>query len=168
MNKHKIIYIVFLFSICLFAQIKPTKSTLQKIIKNSVVEMKKGKLSLPTDKSWEFNNIDSLYFKKDTLNAFVYKEGTKHKSLCEVVDWTFYRKNAFVFGQGSNCKEPTTRKVTRNPKDYYGIAIYNVENETMIDILSSDKMIVESFIVVEVSETENCTEIKLVRRFNRN
>ena len=168
MNKHKIIYIVFLFPICLFAQIKPTKSTLQIIIKNSVVEMKKGKLSLPSDKSWEFNNIDSLYFKKDTLNAFVYKEGTKHKSLCEVVDWTFYRKNAFVFGQGSNCKEPTTRKVTRNPKDYYEIAIYNVVNETMIDILRSDKMIVESFIVVEVSETENCTEIKLVRRFNRN
>ncbi|MFN5773800.1 hypothetical protein, partial [Flavobacterium sp.] len=119
MNNYKLIYILFLFPICLFAQIKPTKYTLQKIVKNSVVEMKNGKLSLPSNKSWEFNNIDSLYFKKDTLNAFVYKKGTKHKSLCEVVDWTFYRKNALVFGQGSNCKEPPTRKVTRNPEDYY-------------------------------------------------
>lgn len=168
MNNYKLTYIVFLFPICLFAQIKPTKSTIQKVVKNSVVEMEKGKLNLPSNKSWEFNNIDSLYFKKDTLNAFVYKEGTKHKSLCEVVDWTFYRKNAFVFGQGSNCKEPTTRKVTRNPKDYYTISIYTVENETMIDILRYDKMIVESFIVIEVSETEDCTEIKLVRRFNGN
>lgn len=80
----------------------------------------------------------------------MYKEGTKHKSLCEVVDWSFYRKNAFVFGQGSKCKEPPTRKVTRNPKDYYTIAIYTVENETIIDVLRCDKMIVESLIVIEV------------------
>ena len=98
----------------------------------------------------------------------MYKEGTKHKSLCEVVDWTFYRKNALVFGQGSNCKESPTRKVTRNPEDYYTITIYTVENETMIDVLRFDKMIVESFIVIEVSETEDYTEIKLVRRFNGN
>jgi hypothetical protein len=38
----------------------------------------------------------------------------------------------------------------------------------MIDILRYDKMIVESFIVIEVSETEDFTEIKLVRRFNAN
>jgi hypothetical protein len=152
----------------LFAQIKPTKSTIQKIAKNSIVEMKKGKFNLPSNKSWEFNNMDSLYLKKDTLNAFVYKEGTKHKSLCEVVDWTFYLKNAFVFGQGSNCKEPTTRKVTRNPKDYYTVAIYTVENETMMDILRYDKMIVESFTVIEVLVSKYCTEIKLVRRFNGN
>jgi hypothetical protein len=168
MNNYRLIYIVFIFPICLFGQIKPTKSTIQKIVKNSIVEMKKGKLSLPSSKSWEFNNIDSLYFKKDTLKAYVYKEGTKHKSLCEVVDWTFYRKNAFVLGQGSNCKEPTTRKVTRNPKDFYKIAIYTVENETMIDILSYDKMIVESFILIEVTEAEDFTEIKMVRRFNAN
>ncbi|WP_298121119.1 hypothetical protein [Flavobacterium sp.] len=168
MNNYKLIYIVFLFPICLVAQIKPTKSSIQKIVKTSIVEMKKGKFSLPSNKSWEFNNIDSLYFKKDTLNAYVYKEGTKHKRLCEVIDWTFYRKNAFVLGQGSNCKEPTTRKVTRTPKDYYKIAIYNVENESVIDILRYDKMIVESFIVTELYEAEDFTEIKLVRRFNGN
>ncbi len=168
MNNYKLIFIVFLFPICLFAQIKPTKSTIQKIVKNSIVEMKKGKFSLPSNKSWKFNNIDSLYFKKDTLNAFLFKEGTKHKSLCEVIDWTFYRKNTFVFGQESNCKAPPTRKATRYPKDYYTIAIYTVENETMIDILNYDKMIVESFILIELSETEDCTEIKLVRRVNAN
>lgn len=168
MNKYKLIYIVFLFPICLFAQITPTKCLIQKIVKNSIVEKKKGKFILPSNKSWEFNNIDSLYFKKDTLNAYVYKEGIKHKSLCEVVDWTFYRKNAFVFGLESNCKEPPTRKVTRKPNDYYNFAIYKVENQTMIDILNFDKMIVESFIVLEIPEIEDCTEIKLVRRFNAN
>ncbi len=93
------------------------------------------------------------------------KKDQKHKSLCEVVDWTFYSKNAFVLGKESNCKEPPTRSVTRHPNDYFGIAIYSVENETMIDVLRYDKMIVESFIVLEVKETEDCTKIKLVRRF---
>ena len=168
MKNYKLIYLVILFPICLIAQIKPTKSTIEKIVKNSIVEMKKGKFSLPSNKSWEFNNVDSSYFKKDTLNAYVYKEGTKHKSLCEVVDWTFYRKNAFVFGQAWNCKEPPSRKVTRNPEDYYKIEIYKVENKTIMDILKYDKRISESFIVLKVSETESYTEVKLVRRFNAN
>lgn len=168
MNNYKLIYVIFLFPICLFAQIKPTKTTIQKIVKNSIVEMKKGKFKLPSNKSWKFNNIDSLYFKKDTLNAFLYKEGTKHKSLCEVIDWTFYDKNAFVFGQESNCKEPPIRNVTQNPQDYFTVAFYTVENETMIDILNYDKMIVESFIILEVFIETDYTEIKLARRFNGN
>jgi hypothetical protein len=167
MNKYKLISIFFLISISLFAQNEPTKSTIQKIIRSSQVEMKNGKFSLPSNKSWEFNNIDSLYFKQDTLNALVYKS-SKHKSLCELVDWTFYRKNAFILGQESNCKEPPSRKVTQHPKDYFTIAIYKVENETMMDVLRNDKMIVESFKILNVIESQEFTEIKLYRRFNAN
>jgi hypothetical protein len=120
MNKYRFIYIIILIPICLLAQNAPTKSTIQKIIRSSQVKMKNGKFSLPSNTSWEFNNIDGLYFKQDTLTAFVYKS-SKHKNLCELVDWTFYRKNAFVFGQESNCKEPPSRKVTQNPKDYLNL-----------------------------------------------
>jgi hypothetical protein len=167
MNKYKLISIIFLISISLFAQNEPTKSTIQKIIRSSQVEMKNGKFSLPSNKSWEFNNIDSLYFKQDTLTALVYKS-SKHKSLCELVDWTFYRKNAFILGQESHCKEPPSRKVTQHLKDYFTIAIYRVENETIMDVLSFDKMIVESFKILNVIESQEFTEIKLYRRFNAN
>ena len=167
MNKYKLIYIIFLIPISLFAQSGPTKSAIQKIIRSSQVEIKNGKFSLPSNKSWKFNNIDSLYFKQDTLTALVHKS-TKHKSLCELVDWTFYRKNAFILGKESNCKEPPSRKVTQHPKDYFTIAIYRVENETMIDILRFDKIIVESFKVLDIFENEDVTKIKLYRRFNAN
>lgn len=164
MKKYKLLCIVFLLPICLFAQSRITKSILQKIIRDSQVEMHNGKFTLPSNKSWEFNNADSLYYKQDTLTAILYKS-SKHKSLCELVDWTFYRKNTFILGNESNCKEPPTRKVEKYPKDYFTIAIYTFENETMIDVLRYDKMIVESFIVMNIEENQECTKIKLIRRF---
>jgi len=164
MKKLIVLYIVFLFPIFLFAQSKITKSTLRKIIRESKVELHDGKLTLPSNKAWVFNNADSLYFKQDTLTAFLYKS-LKHKSFCESIDWTFYRKKSFILGSESNCKEPPSRKVTKYPDDYFTIAIYPVENETMIDVLRYDKMIVESFIILNIEENNECTKIKLIRRF---
>ncbi|MGN7809964.1 MULTISPECIES: hypothetical protein [Flavobacterium] len=167
MKIYSLIYIVLLIPICSFAQVRPEKSEVQKIIRNSKVEMKKGKFSLPSDKSWKFNNADSLYFKQDTLNAFVYKS-SKHKNFCQLIDWTFYRNNAFILGQESSCDEPSTRKVLKHPSDYFTLAVYSVKNETMIDILRYDKMIVESFIVIGIEENNDYSNIKLIRRFNAN
>lgn len=164
MKKFILLYIVFLLPICLFAQSKTTKSTLKKIIRDSKVELFNDKFTLPSNKAWVFNNADSLYFKQDTLTAFLYKS-SKQKSLCELIDWTFYRKKSFILGSESNCKEPPTRKATKYPKDYFTIAIYTVENETMIDVLRYDKMIVESFIILNIEENQDCTKIKLIRRF---
>ena len=162
--KYKLLIFVFLFPICLFAQSRTTKSTLEKIIRDSKVELHDGKFTLPSNRAWVFNNADSLYFKQDTLTAFLYKS-SKHKSLCEVVDWTFYRKKSFILGNESRCKEPPKRKVEKYPKDYFTIAVYTVENETMIDVLRYDKMIVESFIILNIEENQECTKIKLIRRF---
>ncbi len=163
MKKFILFCIVFLFSICLFAQSKTTKSTIEKIIRDSKVELHDGKFTLPSNKAWVFNNADSLYFKQDTLTAFLYKS-SKHKSLCELIDWTFYRKKSFILGNEFNCKEPPTRKVEKYPKDYFTIAVYTVENETIIDVLRYDKMIVESFIILNIEENPECTKIKLIRR----
>ena len=168
MKKIKLLYIVFLFPVFLFAQIKPTKSLIEKLILKSKVEIKKGKFSLPANTSWEFNNTDNYYYKKDTLDAFLYKEGTKHKSLCESVNWTFYKKNAFILGQESICKEPPTRNATQYPKDYFTISINNVENKIVINILKNDKTILESYIVREIVDTKEYTKIKFVRSFKNN
>lgn len=167
MKRYSLIYIAFLIPICLFAQVRPDKSIVQKILRKSKTDMKNGKMSLPSDKSWKFNNADSLYFKQDTLNAFVYKS-SKHKNFCQLIDWTFYRNNAFILGQESNCNEPSIRKVSKHPNDYFTLAVYSVKNETMIDILRYDKIIVESFIVMGIEENNDYSNIKLVRRFNAN
>jgi hypothetical protein len=167
MRKYKLLNFIFLLPISLFAQSAITESSVQKLFNNSRVEKHNGKFMLPSDKSWNFNNADSLYYKQDTITAILYKS-TKHKNLCEMVNWTFYRKNAFIKGRESLCKEPPRKSVTKNPDDYFKIAIYNVAKETMIDVLRYDKMIVESFKVLNILESDEFTEIKLARRFNAN
>ncbi|WP_433765855.1 hypothetical protein [Flavobacterium ginsenosidimutans] len=164
MAKLQFHFIAFLFPLLLLSQNKISKSEVQKIIKDSQAAKKDGSISLPSIKSWKFNNVDSLYFKSDTLIAIQNKTNTQN-DFCEFIDWTFYQKKAFILGRCSFCKEPPSRMVTKYPKDYFSIAIYEVENKTMIDILRYDKMIVESFNVIKIESDEKFIKIKLVRRF---
>lgn len=157
-------FIAFLFPLLLLSQNKISKSEVQKIIKDSQAAKKDGSISLPSIKSWKFNNVDSLYFKSDTLIAIQNKTNTQN-DFCKFIDWTFYQKNTFILGSESLCKEPPLRKVTKYPKDYFSIAIYEVENKTIIDILRYDKIIVESFNVIKIESDEKFIKIKLVRRF---
>lgn len=164
MKKLQFLFIFFLFPLLLLSQNKIPKSTVQKIIKDSKVKMNHGTITLNSIKSWKFNNIDSLYFKSDTLIAIQNKINIQN-NFCEIIDWTFYRKNAFIMGRSSYCKEPPSRLVTKYPEDYFTIAIYQVENKTMIDMFKNDKMIVESFNVIDIENDEKFITIKLVRRF---
>jgi len=164
MKKLQFFFIFFLFPLLLLSQNKISKSEVQKIIKDSQVAKKNGSISLPSIKSWKFNNVDSLYFKSDTLIAIQNKTNIQNP-FCEYMDWTFYRKNAFILGNTSYCEEPPSRLVTKYPEDYFTIAIYQVENKTMIDMLRNDKMIVDSFNVIEIENNNEFLKIKLVRRF---
>jgi len=164
MKTLQILFIFLLFPLLLISQNKISKSVVQKIIKESQVQKKNGRISLPSTKSWKFNNVDSLYFKTDTLIAIQNKTNTQN-DFCEFIDWTFYRKNSFILGNTSYCKEPPSRFVTKYPEDYFTIAVYKVENKTMIDMLRNDKMIVDSFNVIEIENNDEFVKIKLVRRF---
>ncbi|RYJ36441.1 hypothetical protein NU08_4507 [Flavobacterium anhuiense] len=164
MKKLQFLFIVFLLPFLLLSQNKISKSEVQKIIKESQIQKKNGRISLPSIKSWKFNNTDSLYFKSDTLIAIQNKTNTQN-DFCEFIDWTFYRKNAFILGNTSYCEEPHSRLVTKYPEDYFYIAVYQIENRTMIDMLRNDKMIVDSFNVIEIENNDEFLKIKLVRRF---
>ena len=139
-----------------------SKKKVQNFFKDIIVHKKKGKFSIPASESLIFNNIDSSYYKKDTIIAFRYK--SKYKDLCESTKWTFYKENNFIRSSSSLCKEPPTNSATKYPNDYYSIAIYNVENEIIFDVLRNDKMIMESFKVIHLEENENYSSITLIRR----
>ena len=65
------------------------------------------------------------------------------------------------------CKEPPSISTLKFPDDYFSIAIYKVEHEIMIDVLSrNDKMIMESFKVVSLEIKKDFNKIVLQRRFN--
>lgn len=162
----KIIYfsLLLLSPVCLIAQATITESSLKKTLKESIVKKKNGRFTISSDQCLNFINTDSLYYKQDTINAIHYKSG-KYKSHCESIIWIFYRKNAFILGSESLCKEPATRSVTKYPHDYFTIAIYKVENEIMIDVFDQNKIIVESFKVLEIKNNNDYDEIILKRRF---
>ncbi|MET0944121.1 MAG: hypothetical protein ABWY22_01790 [Flavobacterium sp.] len=164
MKKIIIFSLFLLVPICLIAQTTITESLVKKILKESIIKKKNGRFTMSSDQSWNFSNNDSLYYKQDTINAIYYKSG-KHKSHCESIIWTFYRKNAFILGSESLCKEPATRSVTKYPQDYFTIAIYKVEDEIMIDFFDQNKIIVESFKILEINNNNDYDEIILKRRF---
>ncbi|MCX2575367.1 hypothetical protein [Pedobacter sandarakinus] len=156
-----LLFITFIFPIYLFGRNGITKTLLKKIIKESKLEIKNGKFSLPSSRPWQFDNTDSSCFKKDTLTTYSYNT-SKQKDLCKVVDWTFYHENASIFGNESNCKEPPIRSVEKYLSEYFTIAIYNVENELMIDLLGiEDRMIWESFIVIEIENNKDYSKIMI-------
>jgi hypothetical protein len=163
--KQIIIFSLFLLTpICLIAQTTITESSVKKILNQSIVKKKNGHFTMSSDQSWNFINTDSLYHRQDTISAIFYKSG-KHKSICESVTWTFYRKNVFILGSESLCNEPPTRSATKYPKDYFKIAIYKVENEIMIDVFDQNKIIAESFKILEINNNIDYNEIILKRRF---
>lgn len=163
--KHIISLLFYLAPIWLIAQKQITETSVKRIFTESIVKKNNGRFTFPSELSWNFQNEDSLYYKQDTLTAIRYKS-TKHKKMCEIVNWSFYKKNKFILGKESLCKEPPSGSATKYPQDYFTIAIYRVENEIMIDILNQNKIIMESFIVLEMDQNDERDKIILVRRFN--
>lgn len=163
--KKIIIFSLFLLApICLIAQTTITEAFAKKIFNESIVKKKNGRFTMSSNQSWNFINTNNLYRKQDTLSAIYYKFDNK-KSPCESIIWTFYRKNAFILGSESLCKEPARRSVIKYPQDYFKIAIYKVENEVMIDVFDQNKIIVESFKILEININNDYNEIILKRRF---
>lgn len=166
MRKYIIIFLLFTTTNAL-AQDKVTVASVKHLFQKSKDIFQNGRFVYPTDKTWLFeNNKDSLYFKRDTLVGIFHKSG-KRKNLCESISWTFHKKNEFVIHRESMCKEPPSISTLKFPDDYFSIAIYKVEHEIMIDVLSrNDKMIMESFKVVSLEIKKDFNKIVLQRRFN--
>ena len=166
MKNRTLILILIFISTNVFAQQRITKSSIKQTFRESKDKKRNGRFHYPTDNTWKFNNKDSIYFKQDTLIAIFYKAG-KRKDLCESVTWTFHRNDEFVMHKEFLCKEPPTISALKFPNDYYKIAVYEVDNEVMIDFLRlSDKMIMDSFHVIKLEKTNTFNKIILRRRSN--
>lgn len=74
---------------------------------------------------WETNNIDSTYYKSDTI-ILTNKVGL-NSIYCNYITWEFYKKNAFILGDFTVCKEPPTGRAG-NANDLYTI-VFEEEND---------------------------------------
>ena len=87
---------------------------------------------------WVICNKDSSFFHSDTIllynnvNYYYYSD-----NCCTFIDWTFYRKNAFVQTKTQICKEPPTSTVaTKN--DWFTISIQKEQKDIVLETINQD------------------------------
>ena len=151
MIKNNLLFIlIFITQFSYSQETKVTKEELLNTFKETIVQNKKG--IIETDSNpWFTDNTNDIYFKNDTIvlkNAKSFK-----RDYCKIINWNFYKNNAFIIGEADYCNEPPTRKVTK-PKDYIDLNIYNSGNDLVIELLNKNKLI-EKFKVISLQKKES-------------
>lgn len=151
MIKNNLLFIlIFITQFSYSQETKVTKEELLNTFKETIVQNKKG--IIETDSNpWFTDNTNDIYFKNDTIvlkNAKSFK-----RDYCKIINWNFYKNNAFIIGEADYCNEPPTRKVTK-PKDYIDLNIYNLGNDLTIELLNQNKLI-EKFKVISLQKKES-------------
>ncbi|MDP2161458.1 MAG: hypothetical protein Q8K02_13315 [Flavobacterium sp.] len=129
---------------------KISKNELLKAFKETIVQTKKGKIETDSN-PWFTENTNEIYYKNDTIvlkNAKSFK-----RDYCKIINWNFYKKNAFVIGDADYCNEPPTRKVTK-PKDWVNLKVHYVENNLIMELFNENKMI-DKFKVILLEKKES-------------
>ena len=164
--KNNLLFVLLLliqFSYC--QETKISKTPLLAAFKETIVQTKKGKIETDSN-PWFTENTNEIYFRNDTIvlkNARSFK-----RDYCKIINWNFYKKNAFVIGDADYCNEPPTRKVTK-PKDWINLKINSIKNNLIMELFNENKLI-EKFKVISLEKKDSEYEknefdyvLKLVR-----
>ncbi len=161
MNRLLIGTFFILFQLCVFSQNSPvTKKQLFKAFKQSI-EQKDSKSIYTDSNPWLANNIDSLYYKADTI-VFINAKSFK-RDYCRVINWSFYKKDRFILSDANSCKEPPTARVNQ-PTDWFSIKIIESDTGLFFDIYNFNAFI-DRFQVISllVSDQESVLKIKRIK-----
>jgi hypothetical protein len=70
---------------------------------------------------WSTCNLDSFFYKNDTINLVSDHNYNYHNNCCEVISWVFYSKKNCYITNSQTCREPSSSRVATN-KDMYQIS----------------------------------------------
>ena len=148
----KLLFIVLLLFVELsFSQhVNISKKQLLNLFKETIVQTKKGIIQVDSN-PWFTENTDNLYFKNDTIvlkNARSFK-----REYCKIVNWNFYKKNAFIIGYADYCNEPPTQKVTK-PEDWAILKFNDSKKDLVIELYNQNK-IIDKFRVLYIKKSES-------------
>lgn len=71
--------------------------------------------------NWSACNLDSLFYKNDTINLVSDNSYYSNNNCCEEISWVFYLKNKCYITNSQTCKEPSSSRVA-DYKDIYDIS----------------------------------------------
>lgn len=128
--------------------IKVSKKNLEEIIRNSINQPEKGKISFPSN-PWTTCNQDSAFFKLDTLyfctTSYYYQQNS---NCCQFISWTFYDDNSFIRVEDQNCKEPSSAKAYKSD-DNFKFQLIEQSNQVFIQTFI-DKKPVDNFKILSI------------------
>lgn len=145
-------------------ELSPSKHQLSKLFKLSIDQESKKTISVGNN-AWTICNQDSSFFKSDTIRIYsninyFYQKG----ACCKFIQWTFYKKNAFVQSDLQVCIEPSSSSILNK---YYTIEFLSGKKELYLFILNSDNAF-ELFRVINLQEIKlaqnNSTKIIALKR----
>jgi hypothetical protein len=139
--------ILLLFAVKLHSQEMLSKDKLLKSFKETIVQPTNGKIETGSN-PWFTDNTNEIYYKNDTIilnNARSYK-----RDFCKIINWNFYKKNAFIIGDADYCSEPPLQRATKQ-KDFINLNVYYFNNDLLIDLLNNNKRI-DKFKVISLEK----------------
>lgn len=137
-----------------------TKSELKNIFKKSIVQ-KSRKWTTTISNPWIADNINSTYYKSETIKLTNFKSNQGKLESCKKVNWTFYQNNKLVIKESQTCKEPSSEKVITD-KDWFEIKIGKSEPKLVLELYNAN-VLVEKFEVVSLEDSQLKSELILKR-----
>ena len=139
---HKIYLLLFLFlSInCWGQKTELTKKNLLKILKSSIRQDSKSKIQTNSN-PWSICNEDSSYFKSDTLHLYLSNNSQyrNHSLCCNFINWSFYKKDAFILTKTQICKEPPTTSASK-AENWYTLKIKKEDKILTLTTCNQEKI----------------------------
>jgi len=146
--KNALIIVFILYGSITLSQDKPAKAQLIKIFKNSIDQKSKKSVSIGSGE-WTICNQDSAFFKADIIKLYSnINYFYQISNCCDFVNWTFYKKSAFVQSTSQICKEPSSASVKTV---YYQISIFS-EDKRLYILLLKPKVSAEKFEVLKIED----------------
>jgi hypothetical protein len=146
--------IIFTFLIALqfsYSQnIKTSKAELLKIFKKTIVRDSNGIIHVDSN-PWFTDNSNDNYKKSDTI--FLKNAKSFKRNYCKIINWNFYKKDAFIIGDADYCSEPPTQTATK-PKDWIELKIFNSEKDLILELYNQSKLI-DKFKVISLKQEQS-------------
>ena len=145
--------------------IKINKRNVLKVFKNTVVQNKNNKISLPSN-PWFTENTGDKFNESDTLKFT--NSRTYNRTYCKVINWTFYKKDKIVRTFGNYCNEPPTEKVSTE-QDHFDLKIQVVNSSTFLELYNRQKLTYK-FKIISLEKIQSLSyknEIKYILTLKR-
>ncbi|WEK68908.1 MAG: hypothetical protein P0Y62_13760 [Candidatus Chryseobacterium colombiense] len=140
------------FSNALFSQkIKIlSKKQILKVFKSTVVQNTKGNISTDSN-PWFTDNSEDKYF-KDKIIEFKNARSFQ-RDYCKIINWNFYKKDAFVIGDADYCNEPPMQKVTK-PENFISLKLIQNNSGVVLLLFNEDKLI-DQFLIISLEKIKS-------------